>query len=134
MGIAAFDKKNPISFILAISNLGGHTVDEHICVLNEQKENRLVLILRLSPSVLFKICSLCFVGCVQRYATGQSDSFFIQAMIINSRFNILNCIYYTYHCILGGRELRIIDIDIKLLKTHGIWFKSISSRNCFLYL
>ena len=60
MGIAASDKKNTISFILEIFNLGGHTVNEHIFVLNEQKVNRLVLILRLSPSVLFKsvLCAL----------------------------------------------------------------------------
>ena len=96
-----WSKKNPISFILEIFNLGGHTVNEHIFVLNEQKVNRLVLILRLSPSVLFKICSLCFVGCVQRYATGQSDSFFIRAMIIHSRLNIWNCSYYTYYLIFS---------------------------------
>ena len=103
-------------------------MNEHIFVLNEQKVNRLVLILRLSPSVLFKICSLCFVGCVQRYSTGQSDSFFIWAMIINNRFNIWNCSYHTYDFILS-QFCR--PSDIKLLKTHEIWFKSISSLNLF---
>ena len=128
-------KKNPISFISEIFNLGGHTVNEHIFVLNEQKVNRLVLILRLSPSVLFKICSLCFVGCVERYSRGKSDSFFVRAMITKSRFNIWNFSYYTYYCILSqfchpiGRI-----IYIKLLKTHVIWFTTILIRNLYSFI